>query len=190
MSPNRWKYFRWLAIATVFFTQPTLNPAADFPEEDEYQIAVFTSLYRKYSSEVDLLSEDALNSDLLPSETNLQQEREKRDVQSSGDDVDECLDPDLNTCLQNCTNTDGGFNCTCFEGYEEEGNNCTDVDECLDPDLNTCLQNCTNTDGGFNCTCFEGYEEEGNNCTGLVGNTAEEKIPMSYSERFRTGKVF
>ena len=31
-----------------------------------------------------------------------------------------------------CTNTIGGYNCTCNEGYEGDGFNCTDIDECLE----------------------------------------------------------
>ena len=31
-----------------------------------------------------------------------------------------------------CTNTIGGYNCTCSEGYEGDGFNCTDIDECIE----------------------------------------------------------
>ncbi|XP_071100756.1 uncharacterized protein [Haliotis cracherodii] len=125
MCPNGWKRFLWLAIVITSLTQAMLSPAAVLSEEDESDKDVFMFLYRNVTSEVDLSPEDALNSDLIRSEYNLQQEREKRDIESSGDDVNECLDPVLNTCLQNCTNTDGGFNCSCFNGFEGTGNNCT-----------------------------------------------------------------
>ena len=38
-------------------------------------------------------------------------------------DVDECLE---NPCSQNCTNTDGSFDCSCMSGYEllEDGRTC------------------------------------------------------------------
>ena len=31
-----------------------------------------------------------------------------------------------------CTNTPGGYNCTCDYGYEGDGFNCTDIDECME----------------------------------------------------------
>ena len=31
-----------------------------------------------------------------------------------------------------CTNTDGGYNCTCNDGFQGDGFNCTDIDECLE----------------------------------------------------------
>ena len=41
-------------------------------------------------------------------------------------DVDECTLSE-HTCNDNanCTDTDGSFNCTCREGYEGNGFNCT-----------------------------------------------------------------
>ena len=32
-------------------------------------------------------------------------------------DVNECLSGTLNTCQQKCTNTEGGFSCSCNVGY-------------------------------------------------------------------------
>jgi hypothetical protein len=40
-------------------------------------------------------------------------------------DVNECLNADLNTCQQKCTNTDGGFFCECNEGYKKDSNDAT-----------------------------------------------------------------
>ena len=31
-----------------------------------------------------------------------------------------------------CTNTEGGYNCTCNDGFQGDGFNCTDIDECLE----------------------------------------------------------
>ncbi|XP_006814883.1 uncharacterized protein LOC100368269 [Saccoglossus kowalevskii] len=75
-------------------------------------------------------------------------------------DVDEC---ELGThgCEQGCTNTIGGADCYCFEGYEILSSRlphlCKDVDECL---INNggCEQVCTNSDGSFTCSCDVGYE--------------------------------
>jgi len=41
-------------------------------------------------------------------------------------DINEC-DLETHTCHSNanCTDTDGSFNCTCREGFEGDGFNCT-----------------------------------------------------------------
>ena len=41
-------------------------------------------------------------------------------------DVDECSDLQLNNCsyYANCTNTDGGFECSCISGFYEDGFTC------------------------------------------------------------------
>ncbi|XP_019187488.1 PREDICTED: wall-associated receptor kinase 2-like [Ipomoea nil] len=36
-------------------------------------------------------------------------------------DVDECINPEKNTCELECINIPGGFNCTCHEGYYGDG---------------------------------------------------------------------
>ena len=43
-------------------------------------------------------------------------------------DIDECLSGDDN-CSDNanCTNTDGGYNCSCHIGYTGDGFNCTSI---------------------------------------------------------------
>ena len=42
-------------------------------------------------------------------------------------DIDECSNSTLNNCHADatCTNTDGNFTCTCNNGYEGDGTNCT-----------------------------------------------------------------
>ena len=42
-------------------------------------------------------------------------------------DINECLNDDDNNCSANatCTNTDGSYNCSCDEGYEGDGFNCS-----------------------------------------------------------------
>ncbi|XP_044169431.1 uromodulin-like isoform X3 [Acropora millepora] len=82
-------------------------------------------------------------------------------------DIDECSS--ANECHQNatCNNTKGSYNCTCKDGFEGDGKNCTDIDECSIE--NECHQNatCTNTKGSYNCTCKDGFEGDGKNCTDI-----------------------
>ncbi|XP_028415707.1 fibrillin-1-like [Dendronephthya gigantea] len=63
------------------------------------------------------------------------------------------------------TNPDGSYECTCHEGYEGNGKNCTDVNMCED---NPCHvnANCTTVNGLYVCICHEGYEGNGTSCTG------------------------
>ena len=95
------------------------------------------------------------------------------------------------TCSSNasCTDTDGSFNCTCREGYEGDGFNCTgmkqafnanttymatvlslivDIPEC-ERGLDDCDSNatCTNTIGSYDCVCNTGFTGDGFNCTGI-----------------------
>ena len=44
-------------------------------------------------------------------------------------DIDECLNDDDNNCSENgnCTNTEGGYNCTCNIGYAGDGFNCSSM---------------------------------------------------------------
>ena len=105
-------------------------------------------------------------------------------------DIDECLigtqDCDVHGF---CNDTDGSYNCTCLQGYEGDGFNCSsnistlyvailmvrnyyhlsfsaDVNECME-NLDSCDDNatCSDTDGDFNCTCNIGYEGDGFNCS-------------------------
>merc|ERR1719480_610300 len=64
----------------------------------------------------------------------------------------------------NCTNTDGGFECDCFDGFSGNGTHCEDIDECVDDSLNECHEfaDCNNNHGDYNCTCFDGYRDESN----------------------------
>merc|ERR1719153_1698938 len=50
-----------------------------------------------------------------------------------------------------CTNTVGGFNCVCNDGFAGDGFTCTDIDECASDETNNCDANagCTNKPGRF-----------------------------------------
>ncbi|KAL9974450.1 hypothetical protein ACROYT_G011482 [Oculina patagonica] len=83
------------------------------------------------------------------------------------EDIDECItgnhECDVNA---NCTNTVGGHNCTCKEGFHGNGSSCSDIDECSNGshkcDVNA---NCTNTVGGHKCTCKERFYGNGHSCS-------------------------
>ena len=85
----------------------------------------------------------------------------------------QCLDVD--ECLTNCTssgavciNFEGGFNCSCENGYEWDGENCMDKDECLEENRcgngTNCTANCTNTVGSYECTCDNGFYFTNSTC--------------------------
>ncbi|MDH5671605.1 MAG: hypothetical protein OEZ06_05610 [Myxococcales bacterium] len=74
------------------------------------------------------------------------------------DDVDECADAMLNDChaQASCENSEGGFSCSCNDGYGGDGVECTDIDECQDSALFDCSAmgtSCMNTDGAYDCVC-------------------------------------
>ncbi|KAK3597236.1 hypothetical protein CHS0354_004990 [Potamilus streckersoni] len=77
----------------------------------------------------------------------------------SCEDVNECNDPELNTCQQVCNNEIGGFSCSCRSGYVQSNNFtnlCEDVNECLVGQAG-CQQICENGDGRYTCSCYFGY---------------------------------
>lgn len=85
-------------------------------------------------------------------------------------DVDECA-TDTHDCDPNasCSNTPGGFDCACDDGFEGNGRSCADIDECA-ARTDTCDDNaiCSNAPGGFFCDCDEGFAGDGFSCRGTA----------------------
>jgi len=83
-------------------------------------------------------------------------------------DIDECSAAN-GGCEYNCTNSIGGFQCSCQLGFQLDSNNstCSDIDECLS---NPCQQTCANMPGGFHCSCRPGYtlSPDEFSCTGTL----------------------
>ena len=75
-----------------------------------------------------------------------------------------------------CTNTIGGYFCSCREGYTGDGKTCVDIDECQDPELaSLCVDNaeCCNLPAHFVCKCKEGFEGDGTKeCRGMKINVS------------------
>jgi len=80
--------------------------------------------------------------------------------------VNECENANLNNCdafSGICTNFDGGYNCSCPNGFEDEngdGSVCVDYNECIgEGDGNNCVRGtqCTNFPGSFECSCMTGF---------------------------------
>ena len=80
-------------------------------------------------------------------------------------DIDECLSPDSNQCVEpaTCVNIGAGYQCECSEGYTKGDNEftCRDIDEC-DNAVNShkCEDpaSCSNTVGSYECSCPTGWE--------------------------------
>eukprot|EP01127_Copromyxa_protea_P016970 TRINITY_DN5133_c0_g1_i1.p1 TRINITY_DN5133_c0_g1~~TRINITY_DN5133_c0_g1_i1.p1 ORF type:complete len:3090 (-),score=350.31 TRINITY_DN5133_c0_g1_i1:161-9301(-) len=85
------------------------------------------------------------------------------------EDLDECAEPQLSQCTQNCTNLHpaaGYFMCTCWAGSEiiEDDINlvtgkpykCQDINECVDRDP-PCSQRCINGNQTSTCECLDGF---------------------------------
>ncbi|KAK6972338.1 mucin-4 [Biomphalaria glabrata] len=74
------------------------------------------------------------------------------------EDVNECLDPRLNTCQQTCQNSVGSYSCGCYKGfaYNASTNTCDDINECA-RQIDRCTSVCINTLGNYRCSCTPGY---------------------------------
>ena len=107
----------------------------------------------------------------------------RMDLLERCDDWDECAKPDDNECDENsaCVNSEGGYNCTCNEGYYGTGKSCSPGDcdgakdcaeneECVSPRSNQ-------------CRCKKGYKrDEDGKCIDIDECSAEvqETFPKKY----------
>ena len=70
---------------------------------------------------------------------------------------------------RSCETNDGITECTCAEGWEDDGaQGCQDVDECVAVD-DACDPNaaCSNLEGSFSCECQDGWAGDGLACTDI-----------------------
>ncbi|KAM9664148.1 low-density lipoprotein receptor-related protein 2 [Trichechus inunguis] len=81
--------------------------------------------------------------------------------------INECNDPSISGCDQNCTDTQTSFYCSCRPGYKlmSDKRSCDDIDECKETP-SVCSQKCENTMGSYICKCAPGYirEPDGKSC--------------------------
>ncbi|XP_051771492.1 low-density lipoprotein receptor-related protein 2 [Ctenopharyngodon idella] len=96
---------------------------------------------------------------------------QQRDCSDNSDEkgcgINECSDPAIHQCAQNCTDTLTSYYCSCWDGYKlmPDGKACEDIDECKEiPGV--CSQVCENAVGSFYCKCAPGYlrEPDGRTC--------------------------
>ncbi|XP_039267699.2 uncharacterized protein LOC120342786 [Styela clava] len=84
-------------------------------------------------------------------------------------DVDECTMGTHDCAMDNagCINIEGGFECSCLDGYTGDGKtSCTDIDECAAAGI--CANGeCNNLDGTYECTCSTGFSSEGKLCVDI-----------------------
>ena len=104
-------------------------------------------------------------------------------------DINECASSDAHSCSQSCINTDGSYDCFCFNGYVKRFKYfcfgitvdtliamlaifLIDINECSNSSLHNCTINevCQNTVGGFACQCKEGFthENDGTPCERML----------------------
>ena len=84
-------------------------------------------------------------------------------------DIDECAE-DMHNCSiykgqanAVCTNTLGGFECNCAQGWQGDGSYCTDVNECVGGSVCGMNQICSNVPGNYSCSCSDGWISSGPN---------------------------
>ncbi|KAI8515732.1 hypothetical protein Bbelb_065450 [Branchiostoma belcheri] len=101
--------------------------------------------------------------------------------------VNECS-TDNDNCEQDCENTVGSYQCTCWDGYQPSGpRSCKDIDEC---ESGACDNGGTCVDGNntYSCVCPPGFEGERcqtdvNECSTDNGGCAHDCVNTNGSYR-------
>ncbi|XP_067939788.1 mucin-like protein [Watersipora subatra] len=108
------------------------------------------------------------------------------------EDINECL-LDTDACVQNCTNTAGGYICSCGAGYSlaADGTSCDDINECSAGEYD-CLasQICNNKDGGYSCDCPGSSVLVDGQCTVISPTSPVAEVVDSPSEEAEENSVF
>ncbi|MBR59410.1 MAG: hypothetical protein CMH54_15525 [Myxococcales bacterium] len=126
------------------------------------------------TSEADTSSDDTADSDVTAPPEDSQQPPCDPGFVLDDDlgcvDIDECSDESHNCSPDGtCTNTPGGFECACNEGYSGDGVDCTSLDACS-PDSDDCGVHASCVvlgEGGLGCLCDPGYSGDGQDCTDI-----------------------
>uniref|UniRef100_A0A3B3X9S2 EGF-like domain-containing protein n=1 Tax=Poecilia mexicana TaxID=48701 RepID=A0A3B3X9S2_9TELE len=80
-------------------------------------------------------------------------------------DKDECAQGQICHTRATCTNTIGGFFCSCQQGFIGDGFSCEDVNECSRSNT-TCpsFSQCVNSPGSYVCSCLNGTVASNDSC--------------------------
>ena len=82
-------------------------------------------------------------------------------------DVDECAEESHHCSSYKghanavCTNTVGGFQCFCSQGWQGDGFYCNDINECVNGSICGTNQVCRNIPGNYSCSCKDGWTLSG-----------------------------
>ncbi|XP_019630752.1 PREDICTED: kielin/chordin-like protein isoform X25 [Branchiostoma belcheri] len=96
-------------------------------------------------------------------------------------EIDECAQ---SHCSQGCRDSEGGFTCTCLEGFklDADGTKCIDEDECSQDNWRPCHQICQNTLGSFQCSCQHGFRLLNNGRSCMDINECTEGRPRCHHQ--------
>jgi hypothetical protein len=120
-----------------------------------------------------------------------------RDFTAYCEDINECLNPILNNCIQICLNNIGSYNCSCRPGYVINSQNiCIDIDECH-KNITICggTKKCQNTIGSYYCICKREYEtDDDGNCierNNLITrvNSTDLEIKRLYGHKLKESNI-
>ncbi|XP_050995053.1 adhesion G protein-coupled receptor F5-like isoform X4 [Labeo rohita] len=99
-------------------------------------------------------------------------------------EITECVNSSL-VCgpNANCSNYNGSYSCSCWEGYNvtkmnetlDSSNPCIDIDECqFGPSVCGTNAICTNEMGSYNCSCLDGFTATNSGLPMSTNNTCTE----------------